>query len=218
MENLDNQVGIKINDLHTWHDFHMYLNAVYIGEAVQDLVTVEVPGRGSVNLSDFWKYPVYKTRTLKFEFDVEDGGFPGYYQISSALKSSLQGEEKKIILDEDNEYFWTGSVSVDVQKKNSIISAVTLTCSVDPYKYKIQKTRVASQISGNKAVICNNEYKQVVPTIIADTTFVLKFGEITAAVPAGTTIVPDLLLKPGKNRIECQGSGSITFEYQEASL
>ncbi len=218
MENATNYVGIQIGDYHTWGDFQLYLNSVYIGEAIQERNTVDIPGKGTVVLSDFLDYPVYKDRTLWFEFDVEDGGFPGYYKDGSELKNALHGENKKIILDEDSDFYWFGHVSVDVQKRNSVISAVTIACTVQPYKLKKEKTSVTLSVAGETTAVCNNLKKHVVPTILTDAEFRIEFEGISYAVPAGESIVPDILFKSGDNILRCYGTGNITFLYQEGSL
>lgn len=216
---MEHEVGVRFGNYHTWEDFQMYLKETYIGEAIEKAMETDIPGRdGDLNLSNFFGYPVYQNRMLRFEFEAEDGGYPGYYTLSSQLKNALQGEEKKIIQDEDNEFYWIGKASVDVQKKNSIISSVVITCSVNPYKYKRNKTVVSKRISGQEEINCINIQKRVVPVITADSEFRLIMDNVSVAVPAGTTIVPDLLLKSGDNFILCNGNGTISFEYQEGSL
>lgn len=218
MEDLTYQVGIRIGEFHTWKDFQMYLNEVYLGETVQERFTADVPGLGTIALDDFLDFPTYKQRTLRFSFDVIDNGFPGHYRISSKIKNAFQGENKKIILDEDSDYYWFGHVSVDTHKKNAVASTVIVTCTVNPYKMKNELTIVKSVISGEAQIICSNEGKSVVPTIIADSDFRVTFEGTSYVVKAGTTLHPDMLFQSGNNILDCYGNGTITFEYREGSL
>ena len=218
VEDLTYQVGIQIGEFHTWKDFQMYLNEVYLGETVQERFTADVPGLGTIAFDDFLDFPTYKQRTLRFSFDVIDNGFPGHYRISSKIKNAFQGENKKIVLDEDSDYYWFGHVSVDTHKKNAVASTVIVTCTVNPYKMKNELTIVKSVISGEAQIICSNEGKSVVPTIIADSDFRVAFEGTSYVVKAGTTLHPDMLFQSGNNILDCYGNGTITFEYREGSL
>lgn len=218
MENLSYQVGVQIGEFHTWRDFQMYLNEVYLGETVQERFTADVPGLGTIAFDDFLEFPTYKQRTLRFSFDVIDYGFPGHYSISSKIKNVLQGENKKIILDEDAEYYWFGHISVDTHKKNAVATTVILTCTVNPYKMRNDLTIIETVVDTETQIICSNEGKRVVPTIIADSDFRVVFKDISYVVNAGTTLHPDMLFQPGDNTLECYGNGTITFEYREGSL
>ena len=218
VEDLTYQVGIRIGEFHTWKDFQMYLNEVYLGETVQERFIADVPGLGTIAFDDFLDFPTYKQRTLRFSFDVIDNGFPGHYRISSKIKNAFQGENKKIILDEDSDYYWFGHVSVDTHKKNAVASTVIVTCTVNPYKMKNELTIVKSVISGEAQIICSNEGKSVVPTIIADSDFRVTFEGTSYVVKAGTTLHPDMLFQSGNNILDCYGNGTITFEYRAGSL
>lgn len=218
MHNMENQVGVRIGVYHTWSDFKLYLKKIYISEAKEKITDEDIPGTdGRVNCSNFGT-PVYDNRILQFEFDAEDGGYPGHYKLSSNLRNAFQGGEKRIILDEDNEFFWMGRVEVNVQKKNSIISSVIVVCTVNPYKFKVDKTIVTKNVLLQEEINCKNIKKRVVPKITTDAEFELIKDGVIYTAKAGERFFPDLLLTEGDNFITCTGKGTISFEYQEGSL
>ena len=67
-------------------------------------------------------------------------------------------------------------------------------------------------------LLTNNGSKPVVPTITASAQMTLMWDNYTYTMNAGTAVVPQLVLNQGTTKVFVDGTGTIKFEYSEASL
>lgn len=146
------------------------------------------------------------------------------YDQDSRIKNALHGKRMKIILSEDPQWYYVGRINVGEWVRECGIGHTTITCTCDPWKLKIEPTTVArADLSANyKQLSLPNERRPVVPTItVAQDTTLLWQGN-TYTINAGTHRLPDIQLQAGDNILKAKvpdsGTGSITVEYQEASL
>ena len=99
------------------------------------------------------------------------------------------------------------------------LKQIVLIARVKPFKFKKDKTVVTVALtSSGKTVNLTNSRKSVVPTITCTSNATIKFGTLTFNLKAGTCKILDIYLKEGNNTLTVSGSGSVTFEYQEAEL
>lgn len=67
-------------------------------------------------------------------------------------------------------------------------------------------------------LLTNNGRKPVVPTVTASAQMTLMWDNYTYTMNAGTSVIPQLVLDQGTTKIFVDGTGTIKFEYSEASL
>ncbi len=127
--------GVKFGDIHT-SEFGIYLSSVSIGEATVKEHRLDIPGaNGTLDLTDFFGSIAYENRkiTLKFTFPQHNDELLSVY---SSFQQAVHGKHfDSIILDDDSEHHYVGRVSVGTLKKG-VISAVTVECECEPYKYR----------------------------------------------------------------------------------
>lgn len=98
-----------------------------------------------------------------------------------------------------------------------------MTMLADPWRYKLTPTTVARSDLGTayKQLSLPNERRPVIPTITVEQTTTLLWGGSTITLSAGTYRRADICLAAGSNILKAKvasGTGSISVEYQEASL
>lgn len=199
-------------------DFGLIRTSKKISTPVIKTNYVSIPGRdGVLDFTEMFGEPHYENRTVEVVFYSKEN-IREFDDIYSNLQDAIHGKSVKIVFNEDAEWYYEGRVSVGTWEIDGVLGKVTVTADVFPYKMKRTNTIVTHAVSEESFISCYNERKSVVPTITADADFVLKFGDISVAVSAGETIVPDIKFVQGENIVTCIGTGNITFTYQEGSL
>lgn len=212
-------LGLTIGEKHTAYDFDLKLLTFTVSSPEPVINKVEIPGmNGDLDLSESLTGEViYKNRTLTAEFLMEEQDEAQLQNRMDNIRNYLHGITHTICPDMDSIYEYRGRVTVTFTPMGCY-QTVTITADVAPYKMKRTNTIVTHAVSEESVVSCYNERKSVVPTITTDADFILKFNDISVAVSAGETIVPDIKFVQGENIVTCIGTGNITFTYQEGSL
>lgn len=212
--------GITFEDKHSYLDWGLFLKSrPVISPPIPKTMYVDIPGSdGVIDLTESLTGDVkFENRTIRCEFWVL-GARDRWSDIYSEIMDYLHGQQMKIILDEDASYYYMGRLKVNEWKSDKATSTISIEGTVEPYKLKNDRTAVSLSVNGQATVLCRNLRKSVVPTIITDAEFRVEFEDTSYAIPAGESIVPDILFKAGDNILYCYGTGNITFTYQEGSL
>ena len=207
--------GVKFGDYHSWKDFSLILSEKKIGAASPKTAEVEIPGGdGVLDLTEYFGEVNYKNRDLSFVFStiVPQNEF---INLFSEIQNLLHGKKMRIILDDDPYFYYLGRVSVSEFGAERSVGKITITCSCDPFKYKLFKTIVTETVNGEKEIVLNNLRKRINPVITTSVPMQIKRDNTTYALSAGTWTLPEFHLTAGKNLITVTGYGTIEFEYQE---
>lgn len=138
--------GITFNgEKHTYDDWGLVLseNPIPPQPAVNTSL-LEVPGgNGFVNLSAALTGDVtYSTREGKFTFTCTDRP-DQWAEIYSEISNYLHGQEMQIVLDDDPDYYYTGIVRVDPFESDKTVCKITITGTLDPFKYEKEETKIS---------------------------------------------------------------------------
>ena len=142
--------------------------------------------------------------------------------IRAQLRNTYHGKQVKIIFPEDAEHYFVGTLKIgDVGEYGSGKISMSLTAA--PWRYRLNPTTVArSDLStAYKQLSLPNERRAIIPTITVNQDTTLLWNGNTIAATTGTHRFPDIRLAVGDNILKAKvasGTGSITVEYQEASL
>lgn len=104
---------------------------------------IEIPGASSaLDLSEaLTRYPLYNDREGSMEFYVENSQGevdPGLWALRySQISSYLNGMKMTAMLEDDPNYYYSGSFWVDSWKSEKDRSKIVIAYRVDPYKYKM---------------------------------------------------------------------------------
>lgn len=212
-------LGLTIGEIHTYHDFDLRMLTFKVSPPEPVTNKVDIPGmNGNLDLSEVLTGEiVYKNRILTAEFIMEEQDEAEQQRRMNSINNSLHGIVHAIVPDMDSVYEYKGRVTVSFAPMGCY-QLVTVTADVYPYKMKRINTVVTQEVSEECVITCYNERKSVVPTIISDADFTLKFGYVSVYISAGENIVPDIKFDKGENIVTCIGTGNITFTYQEGSL
>ena len=210
-------LGVTFGNKHSLHDMGLWLMKYPdITPPVPKIKTVDVPGSdGALDLSRVLTGSMtYNRRTITMEFAIIKPRWM-WPEIHSSVMDALHGMEMDIILDDDPEYSYTGTVSVSGYDPQKVTSAVTIRADVEPYKTRISVTRRSFSVSGSLETTITGGKKPVVPIITASSAMQMTFGGTTYTLASGENTLPGVVLREGGNALTFTGSGSVTLEYRE---
>lgn len=133
------KVGVKFGTSHSYASWGLRLKSVEITMPDAKIVTVDVEGMdGVLDLTEAQNGEVcYTNRKLTFVFDAVDVSYRQWTTLLSKIAYELHGRKKKIILDFDPEYYYTGRCNVRTTKNNDVKADIVVECDVGPYKMHI---------------------------------------------------------------------------------
>ncbi len=209
--------GVTIDGIDTLRDFGLILCAdLKISRPKLKENRVDIPGGdGSLNMSYSPQgYPVYKDRTISFSL-FKAMGEAERSQLVSLLNNKWQGREVKIVLPDDEDHYWKGTIEFgDINGYNSGKIPVSMTA----YPYKLRARKTVKGIQGNGTVTLRNERMQAIPTIANTAPATLSWEGKSIALEPGEHIVPELMLLQGNTEITVVTTGEVSFTYREGSL
>lgn len=193
---------------------------VNIGSPETDVRKIYVPGHnGELDFTEaLTGEAVFKNRPITISMVIVDSDKNLFRQKMTELKNHLHGRQHNIIFSDDNGFYYKGRCSIEEKRLNRARGDVTITIDAYPYKLKNQITEVSADVSGSATLVCSNLRRSVVPEITATAEMSLAFDTKTFAIPAGTSVLPELRFTEGDNVVTVTGTGNITFKYQEGSL
>lgn len=220
---MDDALGVTFGNYHTWADWGLFQTGpASLSIPVVQTNYVEVPGRnGLLDLSTALTGEViYKTRDLSIPF-MSLAGPEDWPDLYSRILNAIHGQDLKIVLDEDPDYYFTGRVALDFPTYDGTWKFNVLGV-VYPYKLRQTDTVVTKDLSTEDAsILLVNERRPVTPAITVDAETTLTWGDKTCTISAGTYKSLDIRLVGGENMLKARvtsGTGTITITYQEGSL
>lgn len=179
---------------------------------------IEIEGAdSSLDLTDFFGEPKYADVKHRFEFSaiVPQKQFLSFF---SSIKNALHGKKMRIILDDDPLFYYVGRVHVSSFTNEKNVGQVSIEADCEPYKYKLEKTVVSHTIDGTKAIILTNGRKRAVPEVKVEGNIKILYQNYSWSLGSGSYTLPELELVHGENALELEGTGSITFTWQEGDM
>lgn len=208
--------GVKFGDKHSIDDWDLLMTSKKIQDAEPKITEVDIPGsNGKLDLSEWTGEILYNNRNLTFNFDIFDSP-SNWWTLKEEITKYIHGKKHKIILDQDNKYYYYGRCKVADFSNETTVAHITIECDCEPFKYK--KDVTTKSITGTGTLNLSNGRKRVMPTI--KTTGSMQFTyEGKTFTANGTLQSPDIILKEGDNIIEViSGTGTLTATYQEGEL
>lgn len=209
--------GVTIDNIDTLREFGLILCAdLKISRPKLKENRVDIPGGdGSLNMSYSPQgYPVYKDRTISFTL-FKAMGEAERDQLVSELCNKWNGKEVRLILPNDEDHFWSGTIEFgDISGYNSGKIPVSMTAY--PYKKRVRQT--VKIIEGDGTVTLVNERMPVVPSISNSAVATLSWEGKSVSLEPGEHALPQLMLQQGNTVITVATSGEVTFTYREGSL
>lgn len=210
-------LGVMFDNMHSYHDMGLLLSAYpQITPPTPKTKMVEVPGMdGALDLSKVLTGCMqYNRRAMQMEFAIlaPRAMWP---EIHSDIMDALHGREMSIILDDDPEYCYTGTLSVAGFDPQEVVSAVKVTADIEPYKTRLEATCKSYTVSGSLTATITGRKKPVVPVITASSAMQLTFGGKVYNLAAGENTLDDVIIREGVNTFVFTGDGSVSLAYRE---
>ena len=207
------------DEKNTFEDWGLMLSRVSISDPEPQIITTDIPGRnGPLDLSEVLTgYITYKNRKIELEFDASSS-YDEWPALKSKISNYLHGKNRKIVFDNDPEFYYYGRFTVNHQLSDEATATVVITGSVDPYKYDAELSEISLTGAGSKTATIYGSRMPVVPTITAGSATTVTFNGTAYAVSAGANLIPGVCLVEGENTLVFAGGGNITISYRGGSL
>lgn len=211
-------LGVMFGKEHSYYDLGLMLTRYPdISPPVPKTKYVDVPGKdGALNMSrTLTGYMQYHRRTMQLEFAILAPRMM-WPDLHSEIMDKLHGQEVSIVLDDDKEYMYTGTLAVEAYDPGKVTSGVTITADLDPYKKRLTDTIKSFTVDGSKTAAISVERMPTVPVIAASAAMSMTFGGVTYAIQAGKNEFPDVIMRSGDyNTFTFTGSGDVSIKYRE---
>ena len=231
MSNLDVTIGGK--SLLT--EFGIIVSEFYVSPPEPILNIIEIPGTSNIiDLSESISGDVeYKQRKVSIP-TATDCGMNKAYSRYSKLANFLHGRKMPIICNRDSAFYWNGRVNLDSFEKTFYGGTPKISALVDPYKYETQSSLTPwlwDPFNFSDGIIRNyydlpvpstltiiGRRKRVCPKFICSNAMTVSYLGNGYNLQAGTNIIPDIFLGEGSHVLTFTGSGTVSVDYQGASL
>jgi phage-related protein len=211
--------GIEFGNYHSYDDFHLILNSKKIEAPTPKTESIDIPGGdGKLDFTEFFGEVKFTNRKLTFEFSCI---MPPslFLTIFSEVQQAIHGKKLRITLDDDEDFYYVGRVTVSAWKTEKSIGKITVEADCEPYKYRQNVTVVAKAITDSGTISLTNSKKSVVPRISTTGPVTLAWTGGSASLSTGNDkIIEDLVLREGTTTITVTGTASVMFKYQEGEL
>lgn len=214
--------GTKFGTLHSNTDLKLIQQSVKISPAALRTSYVQVPGAdGSLDLTEALGAVNYDDREIIWTFALYPND--NWAERRQRVNNAINGLACKIIMDDEDGWYYTGRVEVTDQSTDRLLRTITVKATCSPWRYKLNPTTVTRSDLGTayKQLSLPNERRPVIPTITIEQDTTLLWNGSTISTSAGTHRFLGIQLAAGDNILKAKvagGTGSITVKYQEASL
>ena len=212
--------GIKFGQYHT-ADWGLTMNEKFIAPPVPKTNYVSVPGRdGDLDLTEAVSGAVnYMDRAASYTFILTEGSHADRTELIATMIGLLHGKRMEI-RDEDDYpgYYMIGRLSVSETALNGAYGIIKISAVCQPWRYaEAHKVKEVSVSANSKIVsLCNDGYRTAAPTITVTGSVTLTAGGRSFNLTAGSYILPGLRLPRGVTNVTVSGTGSCSFDFQEA--
>lgn len=230
--------GVLIGDKHTYKDWGLIWTEAAISVPEPYTQKQEVPFRdGKLDLTKFLS-PItkYKNRTLTLGFVLDDRNMEYWHELYSKIANYLQGEDKKVILDTDANFYYIGQCSCEIVKTDAVMGGYTITVDCDPYKYErysslepwlwdpfnfengIIRNYKDITVDGKLTLVIPGRKKAVAPVFDCSVEMDVIYNGLAYTLPQGKSTVTDIVLGEGEHELTFVGHGVISVDYRGGSL
>lgn len=213
---------LQFDDVRSYDDWDIYLSSYEIGDAEPKENYIDIPaGDGSIDLTEALTGEVsYENRSFTATLTLKPPR-SDWMALLDEIRAYLNGRVRTLIEPDDTEHYYIGRFKTSFNK-DGVLGILTVTGTVEPYKYKNNPTvrNVTLQENGTSNITLKNSRKRVIPTITTSAQVTIKMGNVTRVIVAGTHRLTNIILTEGDNLLTITGTQGTTikFEYQEGAL
>lgn len=158
--------SVNFGEYNSFEDLNLILTDSSISTPSVKTNYVDIDGaNGSMDFTEAFGEIYYENRTLEFEFTYTGSAFT-YADKYSELQNLLHGQKMKIVISDDEDFYYTGRVSLNEWKSSKAIRKITIECNCEPYKH--QETLRTYQIgTGEQTIMFDNLREKIYAEIVA---------------------------------------------------
>lgn len=212
--------GITFGEYHSYTDFNLMIAAEGISDIPPSIQEnyLEVPYRNTLlDMTESFGKRAYEKRTPSYTFMVVQGS-ESWDAIIRNISNAIHGKRLKIVYDRDPNYYLFGRARVNSFSSDKGVGTVVIDAVCDPFKYKLQPTSESFTVNGTLSISLDNEGEPVFPKITTTAEMQVVQGENTYTFSTVTDYQTKIKLDQGTNTLTLNGTGNITFTYQEGVL
>lgn len=215
--------------------FKIRMLSVNISPPKPKLTQIQIPGTSDfIDLSEAISGDVeYDPRELTVVFEYF-GAKESFYAMHSKISNFLHGQKMQIVFSQDSGFYYLGRLLVDDYKWELHGGTLTLSATVDPYKYETQSSlepwlwdtfsfedgiiRNYYNITAPGSVTIIGRRKRVCPKIICSGAMTVAYLGNTYNLAAGENLITDIFIGEGEHVLTFGGSGTVSIDYKGGSL
>ena len=228
--------SITIGDKNTWDDWHLVPSSRPLINPPQVKSNyIDIPGRdGNLDMTTaLIGRPVYKNRTGEWEFlvlnEYDDG--EDWTTLYTSIMQYLQGQEYKVILDDDPAFFYYGRLEVNAWKSQANWSRIVINYNLGPYKYDLAysdegwiwdpfnfETGVVHNysnlpVAGTLTMTVVSIIPNYIPIILSSVDgLMVTYQSHTYTLVKGANTISDIKLAEGENTLTFNGNGMVSID------
>lgn len=240
--------GVTFGNKHSYRDWGLILKSrPVISPPSPKTIYIDIPASdGIIDLTESLTGDVkFENRTITLEFNVIDTR-NRWSNIYSDILDFLHGQQMKVILDEDPNYYYIGRWKINEWKSSKRTSTITIEGTVEPYKLELFSsledwewdsfnfdTGVIREykeipVDGTLNLTVIGTRKAVIPTFTVNSTDGngMTYDHMGQHSPRvlnlqlndGTTRNPSVVYKEGQTWVAIKGTGTISIDYRGGRL
>lgn len=212
--------GILFGNKHTYDDWDLVLTDKSLGLPTPKVSSVDVEGAdGSIDTSEVLSGEIkFNNRKLQFEFTMTTP-YEEYNELVTEISNYLHGKKLKIILDEDDNYYYTGRCQINQWTSDKRIGKIVISCDCEPYKYSLRPFITRATINGLTYVKVYGKRMTVTPIIEVSQEMTISVnGKVKTLYPSRKNEILDLFIKEGVNILVFNGNGEVKISYTGGEL
>lgn len=211
--------GIRINDMHSYGNFGLYLKSRNIGLPEKKSIRQTVPFmNGYYDFSALNGAPAWNERIIEYSFDVvHDSPADLDFFVSYVLDWLSNVHDADIFDDTVYRYHWHGSYEKATVDWDETGLKAELTVFFVVHPFKIADEPIVSVMTAGTYTITNLGMA-VAPYVKSNADAAIQIGSYVSSIPANTEIQLGIDLERGENTVVVSGTGTVTFSYFEEVL
>ena len=212
--------GVQFGNKHTYDDWDLVLTGKSLGLPTPKVSSVTVEGAdGNIDTSEVLSGEIkFNNRTLEFEFTMTTP-YEEYNELITEISNYLHGRKLKIILDEDDSYYYYGRCQINQWTSDKRIGKIVISCDCKPYKYSVRPFITRASINGTTYVKVLGKRMTVTPIIeVSNDMEIIVGGKSNNLYADRENEIFDLFIKEGVNTLVFKGNGEAKISYVGGEL
>lgn len=210
---------IFLDDISLSENYGLRVLKYSISPPVAKTMIIDIPGTSDYfDLTESISGNVeYQMRTIKVTADLRFSR-DQFFSVFSGLSNAITGKRTKIKFSWDPDFYWIGRVEFsDCTNILGYGGQIEMIATVEPYKYEInQQYPVALTLPQTVTLV--GLHKHICPVFLCSNEMTVEYLGNTYYLNTGENQILEIFLGPGTHELNFSGTGTVTIDYQGASL